>query len=491
MPFVPTENYHLKNAREEVGWRLKTQIAAVKSVPERQAVINVRGKIIEGRKFPAQSQALREHFKDMADVLAGPYPALARVEAARAVGEAIVKDNSLAVHPDFLRVLQGMQTAPDLREGLIEHGAWLHAIGKAPDFLNEKLTDAVGHGNQNDARRLALSMAAMEIFQELNGAFIDMDLPEWTRLHSDVSFSGDDSVSGEMRPKCVIKMGKREVVQADDRGIVEFGTRLPTRQSMGIVAHLGVPVHGRFNIGGESDPRNLSILLAEPKSATNRVESEDQESLQKWRGIRMSSFDMPPADSLTEMKDVLDKTGNCLFPQVLKLASADALTWNLALRVSRDVYKEGDTQAERRQALPKVLSRHLGRLTQPVTLEKWRDGEKIGEEKTTILAAHVKEFNERGSGWLGGKKISEEDALDALETTVTAVLCTKEPNGTLDIVRGEPELVMVLEMLMKLRIPDSDKKRFKSLVGPAGSMRAETVRREKTPLSKLPEMIKD
>jgi hypothetical protein len=492
MPFIPTEKVVLRSARDEVDWRLKNRIAPVRSVPERQAVINVRKKIIEGRKFPPQSDALKEHFKEMADVLSGPFPALARVDAATAVGAAIAKDNSLVQHPDFLRTLEGMQTAPNLREGPIEHGAWLHAIGKTPEFLREKLIDAVGRGNQNDAKRLALSMAAMEIFSELNGAFIDMDLPEWTRmLNEKMSVSGEDEVAGEWRPKCVIKMGKREVVQVDDRGIVEFGTRLPTRQSMGIVAHLGVPVYGRFNIGGESDPRNLSILLAEPKSITNQVDSEDPMALEKWRGIRMSSFDVPSADSLTEMKEVLDKTGNCLFPQLLKLASADALPWHLALRVSRDLYKEFDTQTDRRQALPKVLSRHLTRLIQPVILERWRDGEKVGENKTTILEAHVKESNERGSGWLEGKKITEEEALTALETTVSAALCTKEPNGTMDIVRGEPELVMVLEMLMKLRIPDGDKKRFKTLIGPNGSLRAETVRREKTLLTKLPEMIKD
>ena len=99
MPYIPTEKVVLNSAREEVDYRLKNQIAAVRSVPERQAVLNVRKQIVEGRKFPAQSDALRGHFKDMADVLAGPFPALARVEAARAVGEAIVKDNSLAVHP--------------------------------------------------------------------------------------------------------------------------------------------------------------------------------------------------------------------------------------------------------------------------------------------------------------------------------------------------------------------------------------------------------
>ena len=122
MPYIPTEKVVLNSAREEVDWRLKNQIAAVRSVPERQAVSKVRKKIVEGRKFPAQSDALRGHFKDMADVLAGPFPALARVEAARAVGEAIVKDNSLAVHPEFLRILQGMQTAPDLREGQLNMG---------------------------------------------------------------------------------------------------------------------------------------------------------------------------------------------------------------------------------------------------------------------------------------------------------------------------------------------------------------------------------
>ena len=146
----------------------------------------------------------------MADVLAGPFPALARVEAARAVGEAIVKDNSLAVHPEFLRILQGMQTAPDLREGPIEHGAWLEAIGKTPDFLKGELTSAVAHDNQNDAKRLALSMAAMEVFAELKGAFLDMDIPEWTRMNIKLSVSGEDREEGETRPKCVIRMGSRK-----------------------------------------------------------------------------------------------------------------------------------------------------------------------------------------------------------------------------------------------------------------------------------------
>ena len=32
-----------------------------------------------------------------------------------------------------------------------------------------------------------------------------------------------------------------------------------------------------FNIGGESDQRNLSILLAEPKLATRKVEADDMQ----------------------------------------------------------------------------------------------------------------------------------------------------------------------------------------------------------------------
>lgn len=489
MSLIPTEKVVLKSAREEVDWRLKNQIVPVRSVPERQAVLNVRKKIVRGRQFPAQSDALKDHFKEMADVLASPYPALARVEAARAAGEAIVKDNSLAVHPDFLRVLQGMQTAPDLREGPIEHGAWLEAIGKSPDFLREQLTSAVAHDNQNDAKRLALSMAALEVFAELKGAFLDMDIPEWTRMNAKLSISGEDREEGEMRPKCVIKMGSREVAQVDDRGIVEYGTRLPTRKSMAIVAHLGVPVHGRFNIGGETDQRNLSILLAEPKLATRKVEDNDMQ-LEKWRGIRLPALDVPSEESFGEMKETLERTGNCLLPQVLKLVSSGTLPWNLAIRASRELYSDFDTQTGRRQALPKVLSRHLARLQQPVVLEKWKDGKQIGSESTTIWASHVEEFNNRVCGLLNGKEITEEAALEILETTVTAILCTKEPDGNLDIVRSEPELVRVLEMLMKQRMLPEDKKRYPTLIGGAGEMKSETIRSESTPLKVLPEMIK-
>ncbi|MEK6538239.1 MAG: hypothetical protein AABZ46_03820 [Nitrospirota bacterium] len=490
MPYIPTEKVVLNSAREEVDYRLKNQIAAVRSVPERQAVLNVRKQIVEGRKFPAQSDALRGHFKDMADVLAGPFPALARVEAARAVGEAIVKDNSLAVHPEFLRILQGMQTAPDLREGPIEHGAWLEAIGKTPDFLKGELTSAVAHDNQNDAKRLALSMAAMEVFAELKGAFLDMDIPEWTRMNIKLSVSGEDREEGETRPKCVIRMGSREVTQVDDRGIVEHGTRLPTRKSMAIVAHLGVPIHGRFNIGGESDQRNLSILLAEPKLATRKVEADDMQ-LEKWRGIRLPALDIPSEESFGEMKKTLEETGNCLLPQVLRLVSSGTLPWNLAIRISRELHNSFDTQTDRRQALPKVLSRHLARLQQPVVLEKWRDGKQVGSESTTILTSHVDEFNNRICGLLNGKKVTEETTLEILETTATAILCTKEPDGDLNIVRSEPELVRVLEMLMKRWMLPEDKKRYPTLIGGAGQMKAETIRSESTPLKVLPEMIRE
>ena len=61
-------------------------------------------------------------------------------------------------------------------------------------------------------------MAAMEVFAELKGAFLDMDIPEWTRMNIKLSVSGEDREEGETRPKCVIRMGSREVTQVDDRG---------------------------------------------------------------------------------------------------------------------------------------------------------------------------------------------------------------------------------------------------------------------------------
>lgn len=280
------------------------------------------------------------------------------------------------------------------------------------------------------------------------------------------------------------------MTQVDDRGIIEYGTRLPTRKSMAIVAHLGVPIHGRFNIGGESDQRNLSILLAEPKLATRKAETDDMQ-LEKWRGIRLPAFDIPSEDSLGAMEEILEGTGNCLLPQVLKLVSSGTLPWNIAIRVSRELHTNFDTSIGRRQALSKVLSRHLTKLQQPVVLEKWKDGKQVGSESTTILASHLEEFNNRVCGLLKSKEITEKKALEILETTVTAVLCTKEPDGDLDIVRSEPELVRVLEMLMKQRMLPEDKKRYPTLIGGAGEMKAETIRSESTPLKVLPEMIKD
>ena len=68
------------------------------------------------------------------------------------------------------------------------------------------------------------------------------------------------------------------------------------------------------------------------------------------------------------------------------------------------------------------------------------------------------EFNNRICGLLNGKKVTEETTLEILETTATAILCTKEPDGDLNIVRSEPELVRVLEMLMKRWMLPEDKK---------------------------------
>lgn len=494
-----------KAARDEVEFRIE-DVCAVRTTTERAAVIQLRNQIDAG---PAAIGGVGEFLTQMIDVIAeegGHRPPLARVDAAQAIGE-LIRNKSLVSIPETQadRLIEAARTDPFLRGGTILWGALQAAAGETPDLAtrwSERIaeTEAAPKSDSPDetnrVTRLALIDAAARHFASLKDQRLPMILPEWRVIGHDLPITIGSDIPGAKKPKCVIKLGPREILvqslnesEGGKQKLVQ-GWRLCSPELQTVAAGVGVPYSGDYEAVALED-RNLTMIVGEPRLA---MEQPGEAGRHRWRGIRIPPLDVLSFDEADLIRETMAKSdaekgvGNLTLVNALAMLRPDALTAIIATRVSRYLHHHFNSPGRRREMVRRRVNAELTRLASPVEVQTWQGDEMTNTATTSILASHVEEFNSRGPGRLRQIEVTETQARDSLEIAVLGSLCTISPDHV-PVTRGETEICRLVTRLVREKgLSPADLQQFPSL-GTRGEIKTETIRREGSALRHLPTTV--